>query len=126
MKSAISHERMVELPTDPSGLRVDIAGCRVSAPPVKQRQRAYYIPREPAVSTWAARAESYITGGEGNGSSDKAGSVPQNPPHAFSELFTTPLSLADDVLFIPVSPATALAFSARAHCIERPTLARIF
>lgn len=117
VQSALNAYRVSAAQPDSSGLRpglrVDVAGCRISAPPVRQRQRAYYIPRENAAPLLAANAR---------GKSDESAS--QNQNSKFNEFFAATVALADDVLFIPVAPATAPTDLSVAHGVDRRALAR--
>jgi hypothetical protein len=122
-------QAMVEAATAPpmtqakSGLRVDVAGCRVTAPPVKQKQRAFYISRKDVLAN-----SSVSTGGATpyeNKQAEKGATTygAKNQDLAFDEWFAAPVALADDVLFVPISPATGatgVAVAIDAECQPMP------
>ncbi len=132
MAAALESVRANDESVTASRLRVDIAGCRVMAPPVRQQQGASYIPR--------TRPTNWFEGSEGSQGGkryaanatdapdmleDAAGeSAPPNQSFAFHEFFAAALPLADDVLFIPIAPATAAAGDATVHQVEYRTVAR--
>ena len=129
MATALESVRTNDEQVTASRVRVDIAGCRVMAPPVRQQQGASYIPRSgtatvPATvlegSQGGKRYASYAT----DSPDASAEPAPQNQGAAFHEFFAAALPLADDVLFIPIAPATAPASAAAAHQVERRTMAR--
>ncbi len=128
MATALENVRANDEQVSASRVRVDIAGCRVMAPPVRQQQGASYIPR-----TSTATLSEEIEGSQGGKRyapyapcpKDASGkSATPNQGAAFPEFFTAALPLADDVLFIPIAPATAPASDVPAHQVERGTMAR--
>ena len=110
-----------------ANLRVDVAGCRVIAPPVRRWQRAYYISRADAAvlpSVGVGGKSSYETNGK-HGARTSQERVAQNQNATFDEWFTATVALADDVLFVPVSPATATTGVAVAFDLEHRPMARV-
>jgi hypothetical protein len=136
--AALANVRVGDQPAGASGLRVDIAGCRVMAPPVRQQQGASYIPRTCTAGFEGGNryaATSPKTAPEFSGIMENAvenetagkSAVPHEVSAqraAFREFFVATVPLADDVLFIPVAPATASASDAVADFVERHPLAR--
>ena len=91
-----------------SSLRVDVAGCRVYSPPVRKRQRAFYIPREHAASVayGEEKATRYGTIPTANAAGIAQEQIPQSQNFTFDEFFSSSAAYADDVLFVPISPAS--------------------
>ena len=131
MATALENVRANDEQVTASRLRVDIAGCRVMAPPVRQQQGASYIPRT-STATLSALSEGCEGSQRGKRYASNATDAPdtsrepasKNKGAAFHEFFAAALPLADDVLFIPIAPATAPANDEPVHQVERRTMAR--
>jgi hypothetical protein len=124
MATALENVRANDEQVTASRTRVDIAGCRVLAPPVRQQQGASYIPRIGTAtvlegSQGGKRYASYAT----DAPYASGASASNDQGTAFPEFFAAALPLADDVLFIPIAPATAPASDAAVHQVERRTMA---
>jgi hypothetical protein len=136
MATALENVRANDEQVTASRVRVDIAGCRVMAPPVRQQQGASYIPRTSTATLSEGIAERIAERIErSQGGKQYAPYAPcqkdatresasPNQGAAFHEFFAAALPLADDVLFIPIAPATAPASDVPAHQVERGTMAR--
>ena len=124
MATALENVRANDQQVTASRVRVDIAGCRVMALPVRQQQGASYIPRTSMKvlegSQGGNRYASYAT----DAPNASGASAPQAQRATLDEFFAAALPLADDVLFIPIAPATAPASDAAVHKVDRQTMAR--
>jgi hypothetical protein len=120
MATALENVRANDEQVTAARTRIDIAGCRVTAPPVRQQQGASYIPRTGTTALEGSQ------GGKRYAAKATRESASQNQGDAFHEFFAAALPLADDVLFIPIAPATAPASDATTHSCgvrERGTMA---
>jgi hypothetical protein len=92
-----------------SRLRVDVAACRITAPPIKQKQRAFYISRKGAEKNSAGNKRGTMSYEVKQAGKNTPCYVTQSQDFTFDERFVAPVVLADDVLFIPISSATGAA-----------------
>ena len=128
MATALENVRANDEEVTASRMRVDIAGCRVMAPPVRQQQGASYIPRTSTTVLDGSQGGKRYAADATNLADASGTSAAQNQGAAFPEFFAAAFPLADDVLFIPIAPATAPANDAVVHPFgewaERRTMAR--
>jgi hypothetical protein len=124
MATALENVRANDEQVTAARLRVDIAGCRVVAPPVRQQQGASYIPRVTTVLEGSQGGKRYAPYATDAAQDARAESAAQDQGAAFPEYFAAAVPLADDVLFIPIAPATAPASDAAVHQVECRTMAR--